>query len=423
MKKFVSMALAVCMAASLAACGGSGSSSSSAAANGEAGSTAAGTSSAAIKLGSSGPLTGDYAQYGEGVKNGIQLAVEEINAMGGIQFESKMEDDEADGEKAVNAYNTLKDWGMQIYVGATTSGSTIAAAEEANVDNMFLLTPSGTDASCVQYENAFRMCFSDPSQGKASAQYIGEHDLATKVAVIYDSSNTYSSGIYEAFAAEAANQGFEVVSAEAFTSDNNTDFSVQIQKAKDAGAELLFLPIYYSEATQILTQAATVDFDPIVFGCDGLDGILSVKNFDTSLAEGVMLLTPYVPGSDEITTNFTEKYVAEFGIEPNQFAADAYDAVYAIKAACEQAGVTADMDASSICDALKGAIVEISIDGVTGSGITWEASGEPNKEPKAVVIKDGVYAAPDDTAEAPAESVSEPAAESTSASESTSAAA
>ncbi len=408
MKKFVSMALAVCMAASLAACGGSGSSSS--ADEGASGSTAAGGSAAAIKLGSSGPLTGDDAQYGEGVKNGIQLAVAEINAMGGIQFESKMEDDEADGEKAVNAYNTLKDWGMQIYVGATTSGCTIATAGEANADNMFQLTPSGTDASCVQYENAFRMCFSDPSQGKASAQYIGEHGLATKVAVIYDSSNTYSSGVYETFAAEAANQGFEVVSAEAFTADNNTDFSVQIQKAKDAGAELLFLPIYYSEATQILTQAATVDFKPIVFGCDGLDGILSVKNFDTSLAEGVLLLTPYVPGSNEITTNFTEKYVAEFGIEPNQFAADAYDAVYAVKAACEQAGVTADMDASAICDALKAAIVEISIDGVTGSGITWEASGEPNKEPKAVVIKDGAYAAPGDTAEDPAESASTSAA-------------
>lgn len=418
MKKFVSMALAVCMAASLAACGGSESASEPAASGSAAaasGSTAA--SAAPIKIGSSGPLTGDYAQYGEGVRNGIELAVEEINAMGGIQFEPSMEDDEADSEKAVNAYNTLKDWGMQIYIGAVTSGSTIAAGEVAYEDNMFLLTPSGTAAECVQYDNAFRVCFSDPNQGKASAEYIGTHGLATKVGVIYDSSNTYSSGIYEAFAAEAVNQGIEVVAAEAFTADSNTDFSVQIQKVRDAGAELLFLPIYYSEATQILTQANTIGYDPIVFGCDGLDGILSVKNFDTSLAEGVMLLTPYVPGSDELTNTFTEKYVEKFGIEPNQFAADAYDAVYAVKAACEAAGVTADMDYSAICDALKAEFTEISIDGVTGAGITWDASGEPNKEPKAVVIEGGVYVAPEG-GEAAAESASaEPAAESASTSE------
>ena len=398
MKKFVSMALAVCMAASLAACGNGASSSAAASTAASTGSTAAGSAGAgAIKVGTSGPLTGDNAQYGVAVKNGIELAVEEINAKGGLQFETRAEDDEADGEKAVNAYNTLKDWGMQIFEGTVTSGACIAAAEEAHTDNMFLLTPSGTAAECVQYDNAFRVCFSDPNQGKASAQYIGVNKLADKVAVIYDSSNTYSSGIYESFAAEAKNQGFEIVAAEAFTADSNTDFSVQVQKAKESGAELLFLPIYYSEATQILTQAATVDFKPIVFGCDGLDGILSVENFDTSLAEGVLLLTPYVPGSDELTNSFTEKYKAKFGIDPNQFAADAYDGMYAIAAACEKAGVTADMSASDICEKLKAVFTDssFSVDGVTGSGISWEASGEPNKEPKAVIIQDGAYAVPE----------------------------
>lgn len=399
MKKFVSMALAVCMAASLAACGNGASSSAAASTAASTGSTsgAASASAGAIKVGTSGPLTGDNAQYGVAVKNGIELAVEEINAKGGLQFETRAEDDEADGEKAVNAYNTLKDWGMQIFEGTVTSGACIAAAEEAHTDNMFLLTPSGTASECVQYDNAFRVCFSDPNQGKASAQYIGANKLASKVAVIYDSSNTYSSGIYESFAAEAKNQGFEIVAAEAFTADSNTDFSVQVQKAKESGAELLFLPIYYSEATQILTQASTVDFKPAVFGCDGLDGILSVENFDTSLAEGVLLLTPYVPGSDEKTDNFTEKYKAKFGIDPNQFAADAYDGMYAIAAACEKAGVTADMSASDICEKLKTVFTDssFSVDGVTGSGISWEASGEPNKEPKAVIIQDGAYTVPE----------------------------
>lgn len=402
MKKFVSMALAACMVATLAACGNPASSSaaaSTAASTGSA-SSAASASAGAIKVGTSGPLTGDNAQYGVAVKNGIELAVEEINAKGGLQFETRAEDDEADGEKAVNAYNTLKDWGMQIFEGTVTSGACIAAAEEAHTDNMFLLTPSGTAAECVQYDNAFRVCFSDPNQGKASAQYIGSHELASKVAVIYDSSNTYSSGIYESFAAEAKNQGFEIVAAEAFTADSNTDFSVQVQKAKDSGAELLFLPIYYSEATQILTQANTVDFKPAVFGCDGLDGILSVENFDTSLAEGVLLLTPYVPGSDELTNSFTEKYKAKFGIDPNQFAADAYDGMYAIAAACEKAGITADMSASDICDKLTATFTDsgFSVDGVTGSNITWDASGEPNKEPKAVMIENGAYVVPEDAA-------------------------
>ncbi len=347
----------------------------------------------AIKIGGIGPITGSAAQYGEAVKNGIQLAVDEINAKGGIQFAYKFEDDENDIEKGVNAYNSLKDWGMQVLIGATTSDPTIAIGEESYNDNIFQLTPSGTAEKCVQYDNAFRVCFSDPNQGTASAKFIGENKLATKVGVIYDSSTSYSSGIYANFKEECEKQGIEIVAAEPFTADNKTDMSVQVQKCQAAGAELVFLPIYYTEATQILTTADAQGYKPLFFGCDGLDGILNVDKFDLSLAEGVMLLTPYVPGSDEITTNFTEKYKEAFGIEPNQFAADAYDGVYAIAAACEKAGVTADMSASEICDKLKTAFTEISVDGVTSAGITWSADGEPNKEPKAVKIENGVYAA------------------------------
>ena len=348
----------------------------------------------AFKVGGIGPVTGGAAVYGQAVKNATELAVNEINALGGVQFEFQFEDDEHDAEKSVNAYNTLKDWGMQMLLGTVTSAPCIAVAAETANDNMFQLTPSGSAVECVANPNAFRVCFSDPNQGAASAQYIGENKLATKIGVIYDSSDVYSSGIYEKFAAEAANQGLEIVSAEAFTADNKTDFSVQLQKAKDAGAELVFLPIYYTEASLILTQANSMGFAPMFFGCDGLDGLLTVDGFDTSLAEGVMLLTPFAAdAADEKTQAFVSAYKEAYGDTPNQFAADTYDAIYIMKAAAEKAGVTADMNVSDICDAMKTAMTEISYDGLTGEGMTWTADGEPDKAPKAVVIKDGAYTA------------------------------
>lgn len=348
----------------------------------------------AFKVGGIGPVTGGAAVYGQAVKNATELAVNEINALGGVQFEFQFEDDEHDAETSVNAYNSLKDWGMQMLLGTVTSAPCIAVAAETANDNMFQLTPSGSAVECVQNPNAFRVCFSDPNQGTASAQYIGENKIATKIGVIYDSSDVYSSGIYEKFAAEAANQGLEIVSAEAFTADSKTDFTVQLQKAKDAGAELVFLPIYYTEASLILTQANGMGFAPMFFGCDGLDGLLNVEGFDTSLAEGVMLLTPFAADADdELTQKFVAAYKEAYGDTPNQFAADAYDGMYAIKAAIEKSGVTPDMSASDICDAMEVAMTEISIDGLTGEGMTWTADGEPNKAPKAVKITDGAYAA------------------------------
>lgn len=350
-----------------------------------------------FKIGGIGPMTGAAATYGAAVENGIQLAVDEINEAGGIngaKIEFKMEDDEHDAEKSVNAYNTLKDWGMQMLVGTVTSAPCIAVEAEAANDNMFLLTPSATAVDSISGENAFRVCFSDPAQGTKSAQYIGENKLAAKVAVIYDGSDPYSSGIYENFQAEAENQGIEVVAAEAFTADSKTDFKVQLQKAKDSGAELVFLPIYYQEAALILQQAKDLDFAPKFFGCDGLDGLLSVENFDTSLAEGVMLLTPFAADSeDEKTQSFVKAYEEAYdGQVPIQFAADAYDAVYAIKLAAEDAGVTPDMEVSDMCDAMKASMTKIKLEGLTGT-ITWDETGEPDKEPKAVVIEDGAYKA------------------------------
>jgi branched-chain amino acid transport system substrate-binding protein len=354
-----------------------------------------GSAEAVFKIGAIGPLTGDNAAYGNAVCNAAELAVEEINAAGGIngyKVEYKKEDDETNAEKSVNAYNALKDWGMQILVGSTTSGCSIAVSENTKADNMFQLTPSGSAVDCVKYDNAFRVCFSDPNQGIASAQYISDNNLAKKVGIIYDSSDIYSDGIYQKFVQESEGKNYEIVSAEAFTSDNATDFSVQLQKAKDAGADLVFLPIYYKSAALILTQANTMGYSPIFFGVDGLDGILTVENFDVSLAEGVMLLTPFAAdATDDLTVNFVSKYKEKYGEVPNQFAADAYDAVYIIKNAIEKKNVTPDMSVSDICEAIKGAMTEIEVAGVTSSKMTWDASGEPNKEPRAVVIKNGAY--------------------------------
>ena len=356
-KKAASLALASAMVFSLAACGGGKDSS-----EGNADATT-------FKIGGIGPITGDTAIYGTAVQNGIQLAVDEINADGGIngyQIEYSFEDDQNNSEKSVNAYNTLKDWGMQMLVGTVTSTPCTAVVEETHADNMFQLTPSATAVESIQYDNAFRMCFSDPSQGTVSADYIADNGLATKVAVIYDSSDTYSTGIYQNFATEAEARGLEVVAAEAFTSDSSTDFSVQIQKAKDSGAELVFLPIYYQEASLILAQADRAGFAPEWFGVDGMDGLLDVEGFDTALAEGLMFLTPFTPDAeDEATQTFVANYEEEFGDTPIQFAADAYDCLYVIKAAAEKADITPNMSISDMCDAMK--------------------------EPTVVVVEEGAY--------------------------------
>ena len=381
-KKMMSAALTAAMTVTmLAGCGG--------------GETEKGSSDT-IKIGGIGPVTGDAAIYGEAVKNGAELAVKEINEAGGIngaQIEFNFQDDEADAEKAVNAYNTLKDWGMQALLGTVTSAPCVAVGEVAQADNMFLLTPSGTAVECVQYDNAFRVCFSDPMQGAESAKYIADNQLATKIAVIYNSSDVYSTGIYQAFAKEAETEGLEIVAAEAFTAESKTDFSVQLQKAKDAGAELVFLPFYYSEAALVLQQAAGINYSPIFFGCDGMDGILDVEGFDADLANNLMFLSPFTPTStDEAIQKFVTDYKEAYGGTPNQFAADAYDGVYAMKAAMEKAEVTPDMSTSDICDVLKGAMTEITISGVTAKELTWEASGEPSKAPMVVKIADGDYA-------------------------------
>lgn len=387
MKKLISLTLAAAMTMSLLAGCGS---------NSSAGTDSADASAETFKIGGIGPITGAGAVYGIAVKNGAELAIKEINEAGGIngyQIEYNFQDDELDNEKSVNAYNTLKDWGMNMLVGSVTSGCCVAVAAESKNDNMFQITPSGSSVDCIEgNDNVFQVCFTDPNQGVGAADYIGENNLASKVAVIYDSSDVYSSGIYAKFKEEAA-QNFEIVSEEAFTADNKTDFSVQLAKAQEAGAELVFLPIYYTEASLILKQADSMGYAPKFFGCDGLDGILGVENFDTSLAEGVMLLTPFAADAqDDLTKKFVSAYETAYNDTPNQFAADAYDAVYAIKAAAEKGDVAPSDGVSGICDKMKAAMQEITVDGLTGEGMNWAADGTVNKAPKAMEIKNGAYA-------------------------------
>ncbi len=388
MKKLISLTLAAAMTMSLLAGCGS---------NGSAGTDSADASAETFKIGGIGPITGAGAVYGIAVKNGAELAIKEINEAGGIngyQIEYNFQDDELDNEKSVNAYNTLKDWGMNMLVGSVTSGCCVAVAAESKNDNMFQITPSGSSVDCIEgNDNVFQVCFTDPNQGVGAADYIGENGLASKVAVIYDSSDVYSSGIYAKFKEEAATQNFEIVSEEAFTADNKTDFSVQLAKAQEAGAELVFLPIYYTEASLILKQADSMGYAPKFFGCDGLDGILGVENFDTSLAEGVMLLTPFAADAqDDLTKKFVSAYETAYNDTPNQFAADAYDAVYAIKAAAEKGDVVPSDGVSGICDKMKAAMQEITVNGLTGEGMNWAADGTVNKAPKAMEIKNGAYA-------------------------------
>ena len=388
MKKFLALVLALVLVLGLAACGGGD------------------KNQGAIKIGGAGPLTGPAAIYGNAAKGGAEIAVEEINALGGMQIDLRYEDDAHDPEKSVNAYNTLKDWGMQVFLGSVTSGPGAATAAESNGDHMFYLTPSASSTDVIggvanpmtgsvdiqRRDNVFQMCFVDPNQGSASAQYISDNQLGSKIAVIYKNDDIYSTGIYNSFAAKAAELNLEIVSTTTFTTDSQTDFSVQIADAKNNGADLVYLPTYYDANALILTQSNASGYNPKFFGVDGMDGILSVEGFDTSLAEGVMLLTPFnADAEDEATQSFVKKYQEKFGEVPNQFAADAYDCVYAIYAALKDENVTSSTSASDLCDTLIAKFTSMTFDGLTGEGMTWADTGAVSKSPKGMVIQNGAY--------------------------------
>jgi branched-chain amino acid transport system substrate-binding protein len=346
-----------------------------------------------LYLGGTGPLTGDYATYGVSARNGAQIAVDEVNENGGAagyKLHLRYEDDQADPQLAVQGYATLMDDGMDVCLGGVTSASCVAVTEAAKEDGILTLTPSASQKGAAQYKNNFRVCFLDPDLGKYSADFIKENALGEKIATLYDKSNDYSVGVHEAFLRQAKDLGMDIVTTQAFTNQSNTDFSVQLQAVKSSGADLLFMPIYAQESAYVLTQAASYGLNVLFFGVDGMDGVLEkIGNENKDLTNGVMLLTPFAADSkDEKVANFVSKYKAAYNAVPDQFAADAYDAVYAIKAAFEKAGAEPKTDGFN--EAMIKAMTEINLDGVTGS-MSWNEDGEVTKKAMAVTIENGVY--------------------------------
>ena len=382
MKKFFALMMAVLMAASLlAGCGAKDAESSN---------------PNALKIGLTGPLTGGASEYGLAVRGGMEIAVAEINAKGGLQIEFKAEDDEADGsDKAVSAYNSLKDWGMQIFAGAVTTGSSLAIAAETVNDEIFMLTPSASaEDVALTGSNIYQMCFTDPNQGASAAELMAQKWADATIGVIYDSSDAYSAGIVDGFLAKAAELGLNVaVDNAAFTADNKADLSTQVTQCKDAGCDLVFLPFYYTEASQVLTYANTIGYKPTFFGCDGMDGILAVEGFDTALAEGLVLMTPFdANAADEATKSFVAQFKANNGgKDPNQFAADGYDVIYALYNACVAAGIDGTTSNADACAKLQEQFASLTVDGLTGKGMNWDENGMISKAPAAVVVTGGIY--------------------------------
>ena len=344
------------------------------------------TSGETFKLGGMGPLTGAAASYGISVKQGAEVAVEEINANGGVlgmPIEFFYQDDESDAETAIGAYNKLMDNGIQALLGATTSGPTIAITDLTKEDGILQLTPSGSALECTQYDNCFRICFTDPLQGVTMANYASNSLGYTKAAVIYDNSNDYSVGMAKAFIDQFKANGGDVVVEESFGKDD-VDFNTQLTTVKSSDAEVIFLPVYYQSVAFIAGQAKKMGLELPYLGGDGWDGVLAQVKDDASLVEGAIFLTPFAANDPaENVQSFVKAYEAKFGATPDQFAADAYDGVYVIKAAIEKANST---DKQAIIDAMT----EISVSGLTGD-MTFTPEGEPNKAAKVVKIVNGAY--------------------------------
>ena len=332
-KKVVAMFLAAVMAFSLVACGSKSD-------NGGSG-DASGTET--IKLGGVGPLTGGYANYGLSVQHGAELAVKEINAAGGVngkQLELSFQDSQGDPESAVAAYGKLMDWGMNVSLGAVLSGETASVVAAAKADDVLVMETTGSADKCIDgNDKAFRICFYDSYQGTAAADYLKDNALADEVGVFYQSDNDYSVGLYNAFGAEGQNTGVTIKETQTFTTATNTDFSTQVNALASSGVKVVFIPIYAEEASTFLTQAKGKFADDVYFfGADGLDGILGKVSQDVTIADNVLMMTPFAADSaDPKVQAFVKAYQDAYNATPDQFAADAYDAVYAVKAAVEAA--------------------------------------------------------------------------------------
>ncbi len=348
-------------------------------------------SSSEFLIGGLGPLTGSNASYGISVKQGADIAINEINDAGGVkvgdstlQLKLEFADDEASGDTAMSAYNSLMDKGIKALLGTVTSGAGLAIAEQTNADGIFQITPSGSAQDLTAYDNCFRLCFTDPVQGQTMAHYAVEDLGYTKIAVIYNNADEYSTGVMQAFADEVEKIGGEIVASEAFVSEA-VDFTTQLTTIKGTDAQIIFVPAYYQDAAYITTQAAELGMNLPFIGSDGWDGVLA-KVVDPKVLEGATFLSPFFStDTDPAIQSFTAAYEKEYNAVPDQFAADGYDSIYVIKAALEEAGSTESEDLINV-------MTEIQVKGLTGD-VTFNADGEPNKGVKFVKIVNGEYTA------------------------------
>ena len=341
-----------------------------------------------FKIGVIGPLTGAAATYGVSAEKGAKLAAKDFSTKD-LKLSLKSEDDVADGEKAINAFNTLCDWGMQALVGPVTTGAAVAVSGEI-ADDMLMVTPSASSLDVTKDKTTvFQVCFTDPTMGASAAKFLAEKYADAKIALFYNSGDTYSSGVADAFAEQAKASKLDIVDTETFKDDSSTSFTNQLTKAKEADATLIFAPIYYTPASVLLKNAKDMGYDVKMMGCDGMDGILGVEGFDTSLAEGLLLMTPF-SADDEKNADFVNAYKDKYGDTPDQFAADAYDGVHAVAEALKEAGLGVDADPTEVAEKLSKAMLKITVDGLTGK-LTWNDKGQVQKEPTAYVITDGKY--------------------------------
>ena len=378
-KNTLSLMLAGCLALSLTACGGQSESGA-----GDADSSAPsgdGTST----LGMIGPLTGSVAVYGTHIENGVKLAIEEINAAGGVtlsdgahQLAVETKDDQGDATECVNAMNALISDGIQLVVGSATSGCTSAITSIANSEGVVMITPSGTaDSLTTAMDYVFRTCFRDSFQGELAAQYALDEGY-TKVGVVYCSADTYSAGLRDAFIAACADRGLDVVAEESVATMTEVDYTNQFNKMVAAGAELVFTPFYYDVmGPYLVPQARSAGFTGVLLGGDGVDSTETTipDGADLSVYNDVYFVNHYSTelATSDVSKNFIESYEAKYGETPNNFDALAYDAVYVYKAAMEACGAS---DAASVQAAL--ADTSAAYDSTCGT-FSFDETGTPIK--------------------------------------------
>ena len=381
-KNMLSLMLAGCLALSLTACGGQSESGA-----GDADSSAP-SGDGTITLGMIGPLTGSVAVYGTHIENGVKLAIEEINAAGGVtlsdgahQLAVETKDDQGDATECVNAMNALISDGIQLVVGSATSGCTSAITSIANSEGVVMITPSGTaDSLTTAMDYVFRTCFRDSFQGELAAQYALDEGY-TKVGVVYCSADTYSAGLRDAFIAACADRGLDVVAEESVATMTEVDYTNQFNKMVAADAELVFTPFYYDVmGPYLVPQARSAGFTGVLLGGDGVDSTETTipDGADLSVYNDVYFVNHYSTelATSDVSKNFIESYEAKYGEIPNNFDALAYDAVYVYKAAMEACGAS---DAASVQAAL--ADTSAAYDSTCGT-FSFDETGTP--------IKDGV---------------------------------